>query len=128
VIVIVTVTTDGAVLNVDEEVTWLIDELAAAELVFELGVMFLTLVFDVELEDVEVVVELVVNVVGFAVDEVEVEESVPELLDFEVVVDFEDVDVEDVDFGAQPPTIDGTALIPLVMGTIFVPQLAACAI
>lgn len=38
------------------------------------------------------------------------------------------LELEVVGFGGiQPPTIDGTALTPAVIGMMFVPQLAACA-
>ncbi|TVY84916.1 hypothetical protein LSUE1_G001846 [Lachnellula suecica] len=47
-----------------------------------------------------------------------------------VVEDFEEDVLEDLDevkLGLQPPVMEGTALMPLDIGTMFVPQLAACA-
>jgi hypothetical protein len=102
----------------------------------ELGVLFK---LELEFGEVELLFEFVVDVVLFAVDGEEEDES---LLEVDVVVDFnvevddslEEVDVRaalelDVDCagGVHPPTIDGTAFGPVVIGTIFVPQFAACA-
>jgi hypothetical protein len=116
-------------------------EFGEVELLFELVVDVVLFVEDEEEEDeslleVDVVVDFNVEVDDSLV---EVDES---LLEVDVVVDFnvevddslEEVDVRaalelDVDCagGVHPPTIDGTAFGPVVIGTIFVPQFAACA-
>jgi hypothetical protein len=113
-------------------------EFGEVELLFELVVDVVLFVEDEE-EDVSLLeVDLVVDF------DVEVDDSLEEvdesLLKVDVVVDFdvevddslEEVDVRavlelDVDCGVHPPTIDGTAFGPVVIGTIFVPQFAACA-
>jgi hypothetical protein len=102
----------------------------------ELGVLFTV---ELEFGELKLLFELIVDVVLFLEDEAEEDVSLLEvdlIVDFDVEVDdsLEEVDVRavlelDVDCagGVHPPTIDGTALGPVVIGTIFVPQFAACA-
>ena len=102
----------------------------------ELGVLFTV---ELEFGEVKLLFELIVDVVLFLEDEAEEDVSLLEvglIVDFDVEVDdsLEEVDVRaalelDVDCagGVHPPTIDGTAFGPVVIGTIFVPQFAACA-
>jgi hypothetical protein len=102
----------------------------------ELGVLF---TLELEFGEVKLLFELIVDVVLFLEDEEEEDVSLLEVdlvVDFDVEVDdsLEEVDVRgalelDVDCagGVHPPTIDGTAFGPVVIGTIFVPQFAACA-
>jgi hypothetical protein len=116
-------------------------EFGEVKLLFEIIVDVVLFLEDEEEEDVSLLeVDLVVDF------DVEVdnglEEVVKSLLEVDIIVDFDvevDDSLEEVDVravleldadcagGVHPPTIDGTAFGPVVIGTIFVPQFAACA-
>ena len=84
-------------------------------------------------EEVELVVLCTEEVVLTLVDELEElltllvidEERVVPVLDVADDVVLELLETDEVE--VHPPTIDGTALVPDPIATMFVPQLAACA-